>query len=120
MPTAPAGASGGRPPRADLAAHGARHGHGPQELATNAVKYGSLSNLTGTLSVTWTVDRSPDTPTLRVLWRESGGPRVAPPTRRGFGTRLVEQSLAQDLNGNVAIAFEPSGVVVTITASLEG
>jgi PAS domain S-box-containing protein len=90
-----------------------------QELATNAVKYGSLSNLTGTLSVTWHVDPSPESPVLRVLWRETGGPAVTPPTRRGFGTRLVEQSLAQDLNGNVVIGFEASGVVVRITASLE-
>ncbi|MET0742494.1 MAG: HWE histidine kinase domain-containing protein [Microvirga sp.] len=90
-----------------------------QELATNAVKYGSLSNLAGTLDVTWQVERAPDAPVLRVLWREAGGPVVAPPTRRGFGTRLVEQSLAQDLNGSVVIAFEPTGVVVTITASLE-
>jgi two-component sensor histidine kinase len=69
--------------------------------------------------VTWQVDPSAEAPVLRMLWREAGGPAVAPPTRRGFGTRLVEQSLAQDLNGNVAIGFEPSGVVVTITASLE-
>ena len=55
---------------------------------------------------------------LRFCWREDGGPPVVPPTRRGFGSRLIERSLARDLDGRVTIHFEPKGVVCTIAAPL--
>ncbi|WP_245571757.1 sensor histidine kinase [Microvirga subterranea] len=90
-----------------------------QELATNAVKYGALSNGTGQVSISWTVDRARDIPHLVLTWEESGGPPVTPPARRGFGTRLVERSLAQGrMAGNARISFASTGVVCTIAAPL--
>lgn len=87
------------------------------ELCTNAVKYGSLSNDTGRVEVEWTVGGEP-MPLLKLTWREVGGPPVSEPTRRGFGTRLIEQSLARDLEGEVALHFNVSGLVCEITSSL--
>jgi PAS domain S-box-containing protein len=88
-----------------------------QELATNAVKYGALSNATGEITIAWEVDRGAPSH-LRLRWEESGGPAVQPPTRRGFGTRLIERSLAQDLGGDVNIAFAATGLVCTVDAPL--
>ncbi|HEY8566365.1 MAG TPA: PAS domain S-box protein [Beijerinckiaceae bacterium] len=88
-----------------------------QELATNAAKYGALSNATGELHVGWTLEES-DPPSLRLRWEERGGPTVAAPTRRGFGSRLIERSLGQDLGGAVAIVYAPTGVVCTVEAPL--
>lgn len=85
------------------------------ELATNAVKYGGLSVPTGHVTLSWT-KAGPDT--LEFSWVERGGPRVEPPTRRGFGTRLLEAGLAQDMGGRVSVVFEPSGLRCEITAPL--
>ncbi|MFC1455148.1 PAS domain-containing protein [Microvirga arabica] len=87
-----------------------------QELATNAVKYGALSNATGTIRITWRIDGLQSPARLHLRWEESGGPAVVAPTRRGFGTRLIERSLAQDLDGEVQIEFAPTGVVCTVNA----
>ncbi len=84
------------------------------ELATNASKYGALSNQQGRVSVRWRVDDGQ----LVLRWEESGGPVVSPPTRRGFGTRLIERVLGSDLNGRASIAFEPSGVICEISAAI--
>jgi two-component system, chemotaxis family, CheB/CheR fusion protein len=51
-------------------------------------------------------------------WTESGGPPVIPPTRKGFGSRLVQRVLAAELGGKVDVAYEPSGVVCTIDAPM--
>src|SRR4051812_14638841 len=85
-----------------------------QELATNAVKYGALSNDTGEIEIGWKTARKARPQRLRLRWEETGGPPVAPPQRRGFGSRLIERSLAQDLGGEVRIDFAPTGVVCTI------
>jgi len=88
-----------------------------QELVTNAVKYGALSNATGEIRITWTV--KPGEPSaLHLRWKESGGPPVQCPTRRGFGSGLIERSLAQDLGGHVHIVFAPTGVVCAVNAPL--
>lgn len=100
-------------PRTALALSMAFH-----ELATNAVKYGALSNAEGELHLDWSIDRSRKHPRLLLRWEERGGPPVAPPKRRGFGSRLVERSLAQDLEGEVRIDFSPAGVVCLIEAPL--
>ncbi|WP_052954638.1 sensor histidine kinase [Microvirga vignae] len=84
-----------------------------QELATNAVKYGSLSNETGVVSIEWSTTRSDKGLYLRLVWKESGGPPVQSPTRRGFGTRLIERGLARELEGQVKIDFLPSGLICT-------
>ena len=90
-----------------------------QELATNAVKYGALSNDTGRVEIAWKVDPALDIPRLQLRWREAGGPPVELPTRRGFGSRLIERSLAQDLDGHVSLEFAPAGLVCTIDAPVQ-
>jgi two-component sensor histidine kinase len=88
-----------------------------QELATNAVKYGALSNLDGEVWIDWSVSREPER-RLHLTWSEAKGPQVEIPRRRGFGTRLIERSLAQDLNGRARIDFSPTGIVCTVDAPL--
>jgi PAS domain S-box-containing protein len=86
------------------------------ELATNAVKYGALSNGTGEVRIMWLTDHTSSPPRLLLRWEEKGGPTVEPPTRAGFGSRLIERSLAQDLNGKVKIDYASTGVICTVDA----
>ncbi len=86
------------------------------ELGTNAAKYGALSVPTGRVSIIWTYD--PKTAALSLRWQEKGGPTVAQPTRKGFGSRLVERLLAAELNGTSAIVYDAAGVVCEIKAVL--
>ncbi|KQT53666.1 hypothetical protein ASG43_17665 [Aureimonas sp. Leaf454] len=88
------------------------------ELGTNAVKYGSLSVESGHVEITWRVIPSQQGLMLTVVWREVGGPVVTAPTRRGFGSRLIERGLAPELGGEVRIVYDPTGVVCTIDAPL--
>ena len=90
------------------------------ELATNAVKYGALSVPTGQVRIAWSVAPGPLHPRLTLTWTETGGPSVSPPTRRGFGSRLIERGLASELAGEAHIDFLPSGVVCRISAGLDG
>jgi signal transduction histidine kinase len=87
------------------------------ELVTNAVKYGALSNASGRINVQWTTD--PERDRFELRWCETGGPPVAAPTRRGFGSRLIERGLSQDLGGDVHLEFRSTGVVCTVHASLK-
>lgn len=80
------------------------------ELATNATKYGSLSCADGVLSVLWSLRQDEGAPTLNLQWQERGGPPVAPPTRRGFGARLIERCIETDLRGVIDLVFDPDGV----------
>ncbi len=89
------------------------------ELATNAIKYGALSTPEGRVRVSWALAPDPGAARLDLTWTESGGPPVAPPTRRGFGSRLIERGLAAELSGSAAIDFQPDGVVCRIRALLE-
>jgi PAS domain S-box-containing protein len=89
-----------------------------QELATNAVKYGALANATGEIRITWNVEPARPSPRLHLRWEESGGPPVQAPSRRGFGSRLIERSLSQELNGIARIEFRPTGIVCTVDAPL--
>ena len=89
------------------------------EMATNAAKYGSLSNETGTVTVDWEV-LSDDVPKkLRLIWTESGGPLVVAPVQHGFGSRLIERSARDQLGGEATVDFLPRGVVYTITCLLQ-
>lgn len=88
------------------------------ELATNAVKYGALSVENGVVSVTWSRDADAAQPRLRILWRESGGPRVSPPERRGLGTRLIERGVPYELGGVARLVFDPDGLVCEIELPL--
>ncbi len=89
-----------------------------QELTTNAVKYGALSNGTGRVDVLWSVEPAEPWSRLHLRWQESGGPRVQVPTRLGFGSRLIERSLARELNGDVRVEFRPEGVLCKVDAPL--
>ncbi len=84
------------------------------ELAANALIHGALSVREGRVAIGWRVEQTPGGPRMFFLWQESSGPRVDPPTRKGFGSRLIERGLAQDLDGEVRLAFEPTGVVFQI------
>jgi len=88
------------------------------ELATNALKYGALSNGTGSVEINWLLIPG-DPRRFRFRWTESGGPPVDTPSRRGFGSRLIEQGLAHDLAGEVRLTFAPAGLVCTIDAPLD-
>jgi two-component sensor histidine kinase len=87
------------------------------ELSTNALKYGALSNDSGSVELTWTVERE-RTPFVRFVWQERGGPPVNPPEHRGFGSLLLERTLAQDLRGSVDLEYRREGVRCTIEMPL--
>jgi PAS domain S-box-containing protein len=87
------------------------------ELCTNARKSGALSIETGRIALSWTTQQEPE-PQLELVWREHGGPVVSPPSLRGFGTRMIEQALAQDLDAEVNIDFQHDGLVCSISAPL--
>jgi two-component sensor histidine kinase/CheY-like chemotaxis protein len=83
------------------------------ELCTNTTKFGALSTPTGRVEIAWTVDEE----RLRLSWTERGGPTVKPPTRRSFGTRMME-TLGQQLSGQVQLAYQPSGFVYSLDVPL--
>jgi two-component sensor histidine kinase len=85
-----------------------------EELATNAAKYGALSTPAGKIRLSWTIASTDRGERMRILWTESGGPPVTPPARKGFGSRLIEGGLAQELGGEVHLDYAPSGVVCRI------
>ncbi|HEV7437159.1 MAG TPA: PAS domain S-box protein [Pseudorhizobium sp.] len=89
-----------------------------QELATNAAKYGALSNDTGAVHISWAVNGAASRSRLHLSWEEVGGPPVDAPNRRGFGSRLIERSLAQELDGEVKIDFVRAGLVCTVDVPL--
>jgi PAS domain S-box-containing protein len=91
------------------------------ELATNAAKHGALSNgAAGKIEITWQVEPTPQGDRMRLRWQESGGPPVTPPGRKGFGSRLIEGGLAQELDGEVRLDYEPAGVVCQIIMPARG
>ena len=85
------------------------------ELATNATKYGALSNDEGMVLLNWQIANN----RFQMTWREVRGPTVEPPLKRGFGSRLITDNLAQELGGKVEIEYPPEGVLCTIDASLD-
>jgi PAS domain S-box-containing protein len=82
------------------------------ELATNAAKYGALSVLEGRVSVSWRLDVDAAASVLRLRWAEAGGPPVTgPPTRRGFGSRVLDGTLRSQLGGKVSLTWKRTGLV---------
>lgn len=79
------------------------------ELVTNSTKYGSLSG-EGEVRLTWRTDNGGD---LIIDWQERGGPPVKPPTRKGFGTTIIDRSIPYDLGGSAKIEYDPAGVHAT-------
>lgn len=88
------------------------------ELATNAAKYGALSRPSGQVSVKWSLRRVTHATCLHLVWAEAGGPPVVEPQQWGFGSRLIQQGLAHELDGEVRMDFDPAGVVCTIDVPL--
>jgi two-component sensor histidine kinase len=84
------------------------------ELATNAVKYGAFSNKVGSVLISWTIEPSPEGDRLLLRWQEKDGPPVTPPSRKGFGSRVIERGLAHELEGVVDLDYRTDGVVCTI------
>lgn len=90
------------------------------ELATNAVKYGALSNETGLVRVVWSSGSVDGTDVFRFTWTETGGPTVEQPRTRGFGSRMIEQALAGYFLGTVELVFDPKGLSFQMNAPLDG
>jgi PAS domain S-box-containing protein len=91
------------------------------ELATNAVKHGALStDAAEQIEISWRLELTPQGPQMRLRWQESGGPPVVPPTHKGFGARLIERGLAQELDGEVRLDYDPAGVVCQIVMPVLG
>ena len=88
------------------------------ELATNAIKYGALSRPTGKVDVSWRLDDSVNPIELILDWQERGGPRIERPQRKGFGTELLEKTLAFELKGKTMLNYDPSGLHCTIAIPL--
>jgi PAS domain S-box-containing protein len=97
------------PPKATLTLGIAFH-----ELATNAVKYGALSGEAGSVRVEWTIEQAADGNRLILRWSEENGPRVTAPSKKGFGSRVIERGLAFELGGTSELDFREDGVICTI------
>lgn len=83
------------------------------EMATNANKYGACSRVSGKVSVTWTLDEA----RVTLVWREAGGPPVAPPTREGFGS-VLKAGVVGQIKGTIQRTWDPAGLVVEVTFPL--
>ncbi len=86
------------------------------ELATNAIKYGSLSVEAGRVALDWTIDKSGGEPIFSLSWRERGGPAAAPPTRKGFGSRLIGMGIVGA--GNARLDYGAQGLTAEFRAPL--
>ena len=85
------------------------------ELCTNATKFGALSVPSGRIDIAWTIDRGKDR--LHLTWAEKDGPPVEAPSRRSFGTRMIE-TLGKQLDGKARLAYEPGGFVYALDVPL--
>jgi len=118
----PFGVANGRPDRISVSGDNVRIppkealalGIAFNELATNAVKYGALSNEEGSIQIGWTVEATSGGKRLVLHWQEKDGPPVTAPSRRGFGSRVLEGGLGHELEGTVLVDYRPDGVVCTI------
>ncbi|QJP13242.1 GAF domain-containing protein [Starkeya sp. ORNL1] len=89
------------------------------ELATNAAKYGALSNSVGRIHVWWEVDASTPAPEFSLVWAESGGPPVVEPDRKGFGSTIIERFLASYFRGTALLSFAATGAILKLQAPLD-
>jgi two-component sensor histidine kinase len=105
----PFGVSGGRADRVAVTGENIRFppksalalGIAFNELATNAVKYGALSNAAGSILIEWTMETTPAGERLLLNWKEQDGPPVTPPAHKGFGSRVIERGLAHELESTI-------------------
>lgn len=77
------------------------------EMMTNAAKYGALCDSHGTVRISWSVNEGDE---LEILWKEEGGPPVKPPSRKGFGTTIIERAVPHDLKGEAELHYTLAGV----------
>jgi PAS domain S-box-containing protein len=89
------------------------------ELATNAVKYGALSNANGRIRVAWELSKDDGASRLRFMWRERGGPMVEPPKHKGFGSTLIGRAVQAGL-GPTRLEFDPRGLAFSVDVTLSG
>jgi two-component sensor histidine kinase len=89
------------------------------ELATNAAKYGSLSNATGHVDISWSVVRTNGSGSFTFRWREQGGPPVSAPKLKGFGSVVLEQVMAEYFEAPPQVDFAAGGVTYEINGSLD-
>jgi PAS domain S-box-containing protein len=102
-------------PPVNVSAHAAQAiGMAIHELATNAAKYGSLSNDVGRVTISWLVDGDD----FFMSWREQDGPAVSTPTSNGFGTTVIKQLTASSLSADVELTYAPTGVVWNVRTKL--
>ena len=85
------------------------------ELGTNAAKYGALATASGRVEVSWVEDLRDGQPTFVLRWKETDGPAVTPPARRGFGRRITESLVARAVNGHAVIEYPPDGLIWTLS-----
>lgn len=90
------------------------------ELVTNAVKYGAISAPGGAVTVAWTVDTLVDPASIEIVWTEQGGPPVEQPSRRGFGSHMLEAGIAHELGGKVALDFRRDGLICRMRYAASG
>jgi len=122
----PFGVSGGRADRIAITGENIRFppksalalGIAFNELATNAVKYGALSNAAGSILIEWTMETTSAGQQLLLNWKEKDGPTVAPPAHKGFGSRVIERGLAHELEGTIHLDYKPDGLVCTMDIPL--
>lgn len=88
------------------------------ELATNAIKYGALTSDDGRVEISWNESVELGVPMFRFLWQEIGGPPVEPPSRRGFGSQLIERVLSADF-GKVEVSYERTGLICRLSAPID-
>jgi PAS domain S-box-containing protein len=103
------------PPKATLALGIAFH-----ELATNALKFGAFSNDTGSVLIAWKIQPTPDGKRLILRWEEKDGGPVTPPTRKGFGSQVIERGLAHELDATVHLDYQAGGLVCTVDIPAPG
>jgi two-component sensor histidine kinase len=87
------------------------------ELATNAIKYGALSVDAGRITIFWDLSAEPDAK-FHFEWAETNGPTVAPPTRKGFGSKLINRVLKEDFGGVVEVLYRPEGLLFRMQAPM--
>jgi len=102
-------------PPVKVSAHAAQAiGMAIHELATNAAKYGSLSNDIGRVVIGWSIEQGE----FSMSWREQDGPAVSAPTSHGFGTTVIDKLTASSLSADVKLAYAPTGLVWTVSCPL--
>jgi len=86
------------------------------ELATNAVKYGALSdaNGNGAVRIEWSIAKADNGKQIAIRWEEFGGPSVSPPTRKGFGSQVLERGMRHELNATVLLEHRRQGLFYEI------